>query len=91
MYSGFMHKKVNAQVVREEKQKAKANRAALSTDDKVDLYTSQSVARTNQWIHQNANTKTASILSQGSTMLIHPEHHQFRDYSPLGSVYVRKY
>lgn len=51
----------------------------------------KSQARTAQWVQGAANTKTALILSEGCSSLFHPDHYQFREYSPIGSVYVRKY
>ena len=53
-------------------------------------YSAQSRLRTHQWVQQHANTQTVSILNEGSMALIHPDRHMFRDYNPVGSIYVRK-
>jgi hypothetical protein len=90
MFSGFMHRKQAATANSEAKRQVRERRIVTTATTNSPLYTSQSAARTNQWIQQNINTRAASILAQGSSELLHPDHHQFRNNSPIGSVYVRK-
>ena len=90
MYSGFMDKKRRQETASDVQHRTKSNHAARAASSNSHFLNSQSMARTSQWVQQNVNTKTASILANGSAMLLHPEHHQFRDYSPLGNVYVRQ-
>ncbi len=91
MYSGFAFSKRRAQQAGEVQRRVRCGRVARTASGSSDLYSTQSLARTSQWVQRNAGTKTAAVLIEGSTPLVHPDLHQFRDYSPIGSVYVRKY
>jgi len=91
MYNGFLHKRLKGKELKIETDIHKNAQIKRAASTNVDMYRTQSLARTNQWIRQNQGTKTEAVLAQGSTLLVHPEQHNFRDYSPMGSVYVRKY
>jgi hypothetical protein len=91
MYNGFAEKKRAKQAQQTAQCCAQRARVQTAVTANAAGYSTQSQIRTNQWIQQNVNTRTATLLSQGSIGLIHPEQHVFRDYSPVGNVYVRKY
>ncbi len=91
MYSGYTSRKQNAQETEELRRRVRVGRVVRTASTNADMYKTQSLARTEQWVERHANSKAAKVLTQGSTLLIHPDQHQFRDYSPVGSVYVRRY
>jgi len=47
--------------------------------------------RVNKWIKKNIKTVAASILSSGISTMENTDQYQFRDYSPIGNIYIRKY
>jgi len=56
-----------------------------------DNYASISNLRVTQWVGDNMASKTAEIMQKGISSLYSAETHQFRDYSPKGSIYLRSY
>ncbi len=52
--------------------------------------TLQSHVRTAQWITENQKAKAAAIVQNGCSSLAHPDLHQFREFTPVGNVYLRR-
>ncbi len=90
MYNGFNFQKG----LRTQKQaaawKSRFERTSQSHNNRNKNFTSQSNIRTTQWIGENVNSKAATVLQQGCSSLAHPDLYQFRDYSPSGSIYLRR-
>jgi hypothetical protein len=90
MYNRFLQKKQIATAREKDSSPKYSPRMATANSITQNADSNKSLARTAQWVQGAANTKTALILSEGCSSLFHPDHYQFRDYSPIGSVYVRK-
>ena len=85
MYNGFINAKVRTKRLREAK---KARQIAYS-ESRNNACRKQSLVRTENWT-KNVDKKAAIVLYKGSTCLIHPSEHQFRNHKAEGNIYIRK-
>ena len=90
MYNGFMFNKSQQSLKVTTLWKQKFERTPVQ-GEKHKTYTSQSKQRTTQWIGENLNGKATTLLQNGCSSLAHPDQYQFREYTPMGSIYLRKY
>ena len=91
MYNAFLHRQQQNKANTEVQVQTKLARVARVATSTTGMHKIRSLARTSQWVRKVAGTNAAVTLVKGSEPLVHPDHHQFRDYSPVGNVYVRKY
>jgi len=86
MYNAFWEKKILAKRLLEEK---RIKRLAATSKRNTELR-ELSLTRTRQWAH-NIDPKIAEVLDNGTINLIDASNWQFRDFSPEGNIYIRKY
>jgi hypothetical protein len=53
-------------------------------------FRNSSSVRTNEWVASNLNSRTATNLYEGNSSLYNASTHQFREYTPNASIYIRK-